>query len=183
MMEAAGVTGVQYNHFWVELEETTSGITLPLAAVLVLLLSGAFSREYDTGMYRILTATPMGKRRSMFCKVGISLLLGVGTALLALLLPAAVYLGLGTPEGWNSPLSQLGEGWFTYTPYDLQMWQYFLYKLLFVCLGMAGGGTDGLLFLLADPVSAVRLHGVPAAAVHRLRGAVCDGHRYRVLVV
>ena len=137
MMEAAGVTGVQYNHFWVELEETTSGITLPLAAVLVLLLSGAFSREYDTGMYRILTATPMGKRRSMFCKVGISLLLGVGTALLALLLPAAVYLGLGTPEGWNSPLSQLGEGWFTYTPYDLQVWQYFLYKLLFVCLGMA----------------------------------------------
>ncbi len=51
--------------------------------------------------------------------------------------PAAVYLGLGTPEGWNSPLSQLGEGWFTYTPYDLQVWQYFLYKLLFVCLGMA----------------------------------------------
>ena len=122
MMEAAGVTGVQYNHFWVELEETTSGIMLPLAAVLVLLLSGAFSREYDTGM---------------FCKVGISLLLGVGTALLTLLLPAAVYLGLGTPEGWNSPLSQLGEGWFTYTPYDLQVWQYFLYKLLFVCLGMA----------------------------------------------
>ena len=137
MMDAANVTGVQYNHFWVRLEETTSGIMPLLAAVMVLLLSGVFSREYDTGMYRILTATPMGKRRSMLCKVGIATLLGTGVALLALLLPAAVYLGLGTPEGWNSPLSQLGEGWFTYTPYALEVWQYFLYKLLYTCLGMA----------------------------------------------
>lgn len=137
MMTAANVTGVQYNHFWVRLEETTSGILPLLAAVMVLLLSGIFSREYDTGMYRILTATPMGKRRSMLCKAGIATLLGTGVALLALLLPAAIYLGLGTPEGWNSPLSQLGEGWFTYTPYELKVWQYFLYKLLYTCLGMA----------------------------------------------
>ncbi len=136
MMYAADVTGVQYNHFWVRLEETTSGIMPLLAAVMVLLLSGVFPREYDTGMYRILTATPMGKRRSMLCKVGIATLLGTGWPCWPCCCPPRYIWGWG-PRKAGIPPSQLGEGWFTYTPYALEVWQYFLYKLLYTCLGMA----------------------------------------------
>ena len=136
MMYAADVTGVQYNHFWVRLEETTSGIMPLLAAVMVLLLSGVFSREYDTGMYRILTATPMGKRRSMLCKVGIATLLGTGWPCWPCCCPPRYIWGWG-PRKAGIPPPPAGRGMVHLYPYALEVWQYFLYKLLYTCLGMA----------------------------------------------
>ncbi|MCI8554689.1 MAG: ABC transporter permease subunit [Clostridiales bacterium] len=140
-MTASDIPGVRYNHFWMKLQDSTGAIMLALAAVFILLVSGVFSREYTAGMYRILASTPSGKCRSMVCKLTACALLGVLTALLMNLLPAAIYLGLGSPVGWDTMLSNLGEGWFTYSPYSLPVYQYFLLKALIDCLAMAVVGA------------------------------------------
>ena len=62
MMKESDITGVRYNHFWVKLQDSTGTILLVLAAAFVLLISSVFSREYATGMYRILASTPLGKQ-------------------------------------------------------------------------------------------------------------------------
>lgn len=141
MMKESDITGVRYNHFWVKLQDSTGTILLVLAAAFVLLISSVFSREYATGMYRILASTPLGKRQSLVCKLTACTLLGIGIALLMNLLPAAVYLGLGSPVGWDTLLPGLGEGWFTYSPYSLPVYQYFILKTLIDCLAMAAVGA------------------------------------------
>ncbi len=134
MMESCNLEYIN-THFWTRYNAYETVIVIIIFLFMIFILAGIYTKERSDNMNYILCTAKISKLRIIMDKWLAGCLLGISSIIIINLNLMIALIFYGGNWGYNADIVNLDTG-FVYSPYNIEIWQYMLLKIVFQSIGM-----------------------------------------------
>lgn len=131
MLQNAGEPIFKYAKSWERMITLTSDLSFIIGIILIIILSNLFSMEYKTNMNMIIPSTKKGTKQLTMIKFFAANIVGWSLIIVSAILRLVIHLCFGSIQGWDTPLNSMQLNLYSFSPYALNMLQYYIVQIVF----------------------------------------------------